>query len=110
MDSTNVAITLNKAGEEPIYRQVIDSIRHQIETGVLRPGDRLPASRDLADALGISRISVVNAYAELQSAGVLSAHAGRGTFIAGLPAQAADPRLLPSVAANPVAQSMLRLA
>src|SRR4051794_8452970 len=110
MDTLPTLISLNKNAEEPLYRQLIRSIRDQIAEGVLRPGDRLPASRDLADALGISRISVVNAYAELQSAGVLSAHAGRGTFIAGLPAQVADPRLLPSVAANPVAQSMLRLA
>ena len=110
METISFSIPLNKEAEEPIYRQVIRSIQEQIAQGVLRPGERLPASRDLADALGISRISVVNAYAELQSAGMLSAHAGRGTFVAGTAIAASDPRLLPSVAANPVAQSMYRLA
>lgn len=110
MDSTNISIALNKAAEEPIYRQLIDSIRQQIEQGILHPGDRLPASRDLADMLGISRISVVNAYAELQAAGQLSAHTGRGTFVAGPTAHPSDPHLLPSIAANPIVQSIHKLA
>ncbi len=110
MERIRPAIEVDKGAEEPIYRQLIRAIREQIADGVLRPGDRLPASRDLADMLGVSRISVVNAYAELRSSGVLSAHPGRGTFVAGVSAAAADPRILPSVAANPIAQSMLRLA
>ncbi len=104
------AISLNKRAEEPIYRQLIRSIREQVELGALQPGERLPASRDLAHVLGISRISVVNAYAELQSSGLLSAHPGRGTFVATVSTPTTDPRVLPSVAANPVAQSMHRLA
>ncbi len=103
-------ISLNKRAEEPIYRQLIRSIREQITQGALQPGERLPASRDLAHELGISRISVVNAYAELQSSGLLSAHPGRGTFVAAPSSSTTDPRMLPSIAANPVAQSMTRLA
>src|SRR5579859_209494 len=103
-DATTLAIPLNKAAEEPIYRQVMRAIQEQIAQGSLQPGDRLPPSRDLADTLGISRISVVNAYAELRAAGILSAHPGRGTFVAGLVAAIADPRQLPSIAANPAAQ------
>lgn len=80
---SKLAISLDREGEEPIYRQLIRYIRSQIESGELVPGTRLPASRDLAKQLNISRISVVNAYAELRSQGFLSAHAGRGTFIAG---------------------------
>jgi GntR family transcriptional regulator/MocR family aminotransferase len=108
MDTFSIAI--NKFAEEPIYRQVMHSIQEQIARGTLQPGDRLPASRDLAETLGISRISVVNAYAQLQESGALSAHPGRGTFVANPPAPTADPRLLPSIAANPVIQSMQRLA
>ncbi len=103
-DATTLAIPLNKSAEEPIYRQVMRGIQEQITRGALQPGDRLPPSRDLADALGISRISVVNAYAELRAAGVLSAHPGRGTFVAGLVAVISDPRQLPSIAANPAVQ------
>jgi DNA-binding transcriptional MocR family regulator len=83
LNASKLAIALDRDGEEPIYRQLIRHIRAQIESGILPAGARLPASRDLAHQLQISRISVVNAYAELRSEGFLSAHAGRGTFIAG---------------------------
>lgn len=83
LNPSKLAIGLEREGEEPIYRQLIRHIRAQIESGTLSAGTRLPASRDLAQQLNISRISVVNAYAELRAEGFLSAHAGRGTFIAG---------------------------
>jgi len=81
LNSPNLLVSLDRDGEEPIYRQLIRSIRMQIESGTLPSGARLPASRDLARQLNISRISVVNAYAELRAEGFLSAHAGRGTFV-----------------------------
>ncbi|MCU0499516.1 MAG: PLP-dependent aminotransferase family protein [Anaerolineae bacterium] len=80
--SPNIQFSLDREGEEPIYRQLIRHIKTQIDSGVLPTGTRLPASRDLAQHLNISRISVVNAYAELRAEGYLSAHAGRGTFVA----------------------------
>src|SRR5262245_14547206 len=83
LNPSKLAISLDRDGEEPIYRQLIRHIRAQIESGTLNAGTRLPASRDLAQQLNISRISVVNAYAELRAEGFLSAHAGRGTFISG---------------------------
>ena len=82
LESPALSITLDRDGEEPIYRQLIRNVRLQIESGMLTAGMRLPASRDLANQLNISRISVVNAYAELRAEGYLSAHAGRGTFVA----------------------------
>ena len=83
MPNSDLNIPIDRDSEEPIYRQLIRQIRAQIDSGALATGSRLPASRELADALAISRISVVNAYAELRAEGFLSAHAGRGTFIAG---------------------------
>lgn len=80
-NANQLSLALDRDGEEPIYRQLIRHIRAQIDSGSLPSGARLPASRELADALSISRISVVNAYAELRSEGYLSAHAGRGTFV-----------------------------
>ncbi|MBK8134976.1 MAG: PLP-dependent aminotransferase family protein [Chloroflexi bacterium] len=80
-NANQLSLALDRDGEEPIYRQLIRHIRSQIDSGSLPSGARLPASRELADALNISRISVVNAYAELRSEGYLSAHAGRGTFV-----------------------------
>jgi DNA-binding transcriptional MocR family regulator len=49
----------------------------------LRPGERIPASRELASQLGVHRTTVANAYAELESEGLISGHVGRGTFIRG---------------------------
>lgn len=83
MNAANFNVPLDRDSEEPIYRQLIRYIRAQIDSGMLPAGARLPASRDLARQLNISRISVVNAYAELRAEGYLSAHAGRGTFVAG---------------------------
>lgn len=91
MLNTNLVVPLDRDSEEPIYRQLIRHIRAQIESGTLTAGTRLPASRDLARQLNISRISVVNAYAELRAEGYLSAHAGRGTFVAGERDSAAAP-------------------
>lgn len=72
---------LDRDSEEPLYRQLIRQIKSQIDSGHLPIGTRLPASRELAEQINISRISVVNAYAELRAEGYLSAHAGRGTFV-----------------------------
>jgi DNA-binding transcriptional MocR family regulator len=80
---SNFSVPIDRDSEEPIYRQLIRQVRAQIESGGLPAGTRLPASRDLARQLNISRISVVNAYAELRAEGYLSAHAGRGTFVSG---------------------------
>ena len=79
--SSQLTIELDKDTQEPIYRQLIRLIREQIDSGELENGTRLPASRDLALQLSISRISVVNAYAELRAEGYLSTHTGRGTFV-----------------------------
>ena len=81
MTDLSSSLTIDRESEEPIYRQLIRQIRARIDSGSLPAGARLPASRDLARQLKISRISVVNAYTELQAAGLLSARAGRGTFV-----------------------------
>ncbi|MDE2747503.1 MAG: PLP-dependent aminotransferase family protein [Chloroflexota bacterium] len=82
MANPGLNITLQRESEAPLYRQLIEQIRGLIDGGDLPGGARLPASRGLARQLGVSRISVVNAYSELRAAGYLSAHAGRGTFVA----------------------------
>jgi DNA-binding transcriptional MocR family regulator len=76
-------VTLAKDSLEPIYQQIARHFRAQIESGRLGPGDRLPPTRDLARQLGIGRISVVSAYAQLQAEGLIAAHAGRGTYVSG---------------------------
>jgi 2-aminoadipate transaminase len=65
----------------PLYVQLRDQLRALVHAGDLRPGDRIPASRELATMLGVHRTTVANAYAELESEGLIQGHVGRGTFI-----------------------------
>jgi DNA-binding transcriptional MocR family regulator len=65
----------------PLYVQLCDQLRALVHAGDLRPGDRIPASRELARHLGVHRTTVANAYAELESEGLIEGHVGRGTFI-----------------------------
>jgi DNA-binding transcriptional MocR family regulator len=67
----------------PLYVQLCDQLRALVHSGDLRSGDRIPASRELAGQLGVHRTTVANAYAELESEGLISGHVGRGTFICG---------------------------
>lgn len=74
------------------YEMVIDRIEEQILSGTLTVGDRLPAERDLAAMLGVSRAAVREAIRSLEAQGVLvsSVGAGRdgGTSVSALPSQA----------------------
>ncbi|HTS11930.1 MAG TPA: PLP-dependent aminotransferase family protein [Candidatus Limnocylindrales bacterium] len=65
----------------PLYVQLRDQLRALVASGDLRSGDRIPASRELASQLGVHRTTVANAYAELESEGLIQGHVGRGTFI-----------------------------
>src|SRR6266478_3876350 len=65
----------------PLYIQLRDQLRSLVHAGDLHPGDRIPASRELAQMLGVHRTTVANAYAELESEGLIQGHVGRGTFI-----------------------------
>jgi DNA-binding transcriptional MocR family regulator len=68
--------------ERPVYRQIADQIRGEIERARLAAGDRLPPIRDLARSLGVNRDTVALAYESLARAGVLESTVGRGTFVA----------------------------
>ncbi len=75
-------IPLDRNSGIPIYRQVERFLREQIQCGALPPETRLPATRELATSLGVSRITVTNAYAELEAEGLLHSQPGSGTFVA----------------------------
>lgn len=66
----------------PVGRQLQDQLRRAIRSGRLTTGERLPATRVLADQLGVSRGVVVDAFAQLESEGYLEAVVGSGTFVA----------------------------
>jgi 2-aminoadipate transaminase len=76
-----IPLHLQPESHVPLYIQLRDQIRALVHSGDLHPGDRIPASRELAGQLGVHRTTVANAYAELESEGLISGHVGRGTFI-----------------------------
>ena len=65
----------------PIYLQVKAYVLDKIKTGYYKPGDKLPAERQLSEMLGISRNTVSAAYKELLLEGILDSEQGRGTFV-----------------------------
>ena len=74
-------IPLDHQSDTPLYLQIVEYLREGIVSGRLEPDTRLPASRRLADDLGVSRITIENAYAELEAAGLVRRQMGSGTYV-----------------------------
>jgi len=74
-------LELNAESEVPLYRQLYERIRELVGSGALQRGERLPATRELAGALGLNRTTVSAAYALLESEGLVQGHVGRGSFV-----------------------------
>jgi len=85
-----LAFRPDPSGGEAVYEQLARYLGELIETGRIVPGERLPASRELAGQLGLSRNTVSHAYQILCDRRVLSAHVGRGTFVAARPLRVID--------------------
>jgi|SRR5271165_5013713 len=64
-----------------LYEQIVQQIEDSILKGSLKPGDQLPAERDLAQSFGVSRTAVREAIKALREKGLVEAYSGRGTFI-----------------------------
>jgi Transcriptional regulators containing a DNA-binding HTH domain and an aminotransferase domain (MocR family) and their eukaryotic orthologs len=93
MSDSALSIAFNPAGIEldpkkGLSRQLYQALRQRVLDGRLGSGSRLPASRDLAAALGISRNSVVRAYDQLYAEGFIEGRIGDGTYVAQLPEKA----------------------
>ena len=73
----------NAASGVPIYLQLMEQVKHAIETGALRPGDQLPGIRPLAEELVINPNTVAKAYRELEHDGVIELRHGAGAFVTG---------------------------
>jgi GntR family transcriptional regulator len=67
--------------EGPIYVQISQSVRRLLARGELKPGDKLPSSRELAQTLGVNPNTVVHAYSKLEDDEVTETRRGLGTFI-----------------------------
>jgi|SRR3954469_18059923 GntR family transcriptional regulator len=71
----------NPASGVPIYLQLMEQVKHAIETGALRPGEQLPGIRPLAEELVINANTVAKAYRELEHEGVIELRHGAGAFV-----------------------------
>jgi GntR family transcriptional regulator/MocR family aminotransferase len=74
-------IAIRRNAKTPIHRQIYEAYRAAIIAGNLRPGQRIPSTRVLADELGVSRFPVLNAHAQLLAEGYLVSRVGAGTVV-----------------------------
>lgn len=72
---------LNHSSGIPVYLQLMQQIRHGVETGALRAGERLPTIRSLAEELVVNPNTVVRAYRELQHEGIVELRQGSGAYV-----------------------------
>jgi len=82
--------SVDALGNKPVYRaiktsrlyeQIVQQVEESILKGQLKPGDQLPAERDLAQRFGVSRTAVREAVKALREKGLVEAYSGRGTFV-----------------------------
>jgi GntR family transcriptional repressor for pyruvate dehydrogenase complex len=64
-----------------IYEEIVEQLKGMISRGDLQPGNKLPAERDMAESLGVSRASVREALTALETMGILDIRPGEGTFV-----------------------------
>ncbi|WP_317204371.1 PLP-dependent aminotransferase family protein [Janthinobacterium sp.] len=93
------ALPLDRADPAPLFRQLYGAVKEAILNGAIGAGLQLPPTRELCRLLGVSRQTVLNAYAQLTAEGYLSGSVGKGTFVS---AQ------LPAAARSVVAPGLLR--
>ena len=76
-----IRLQITTGSRLPIYRQVVDQIRHAVAAGQLSTGDPMPSVRALAGELVVNPNTIAKAYAQLVRDGVLESQRGRGYFV-----------------------------
>src|SRR5688572_21629851 len=101
-------IELRSEDPRPVYRQIADEVRRGVAVGILKPGEGLPAARELAKQLKLNPNTVQHAYRTLAQEGIAVTRRGLGVFISEAPRR--DSRQNPSVVARRIAEQALREA
>ena len=83
-------IHLDHRDSRPIYEQIADAFRRQIEAGILRPGDKLPSVRELSGQLTINPNTIQRAYRDLEKDGWIESSPGKGSFVRGIARSSSD--------------------
>ena len=84
-----VLLLLDRHAGTPVYRQIVDQVRFQVASGVLRVDQELPSTRALAAEHGVNPMTVSKAYTELERDGVLLRRPGRPHVVANRPEEQA---------------------
>jgi GntR family transcriptional regulator len=100
-------VELRKDDPRPVYRQIADELQRSVAVGILKPGDSLPATRQLAAELKLNANTVQHAYRTLQQEGVIEMRRGLGAFVAAAPKES---RHRPGAVARQIAERALREA
>jgi GntR family transcriptional regulator len=95
-------IQLNAASGVPLYLQIVEQVKHAIETGAIRAGEQLPSVRQVAEELTVNPNTVAHAYKELEHENVIEIRHGSGAFI--------SDSVLPRASLMQKAQSLARAA
>jgi GntR family transcriptional regulator len=74
-------ITINLTDGVPIYRQIVNQVKYLVASGLIQPGEELPPIRTLALQLKVTPNTIVKAYGELETSGVIHKRRGSGTFV-----------------------------
>ncbi len=77
---------LHSESSTPIYRQIVDQLRREINAGLLKPGDALPSVRQVAERHTINPMTVSRAYSLLEAEGLLTRQRGKPMSVAAQPA------------------------
>ncbi len=76
-----MTLRLNPSSGIPLYVQLVEQVKHAIETGAIQAGDQLPSVRKMAEDLLINPNTVARAYQDLEREGVIALRHGSGAFI-----------------------------
>ena len=78
-------VHLDYRDARPIYTQIVDGYREQIEAGILSPGEKLPSVRELAVQLSINPNTIQRSYRQLEAEGWIATVPGKGCFVCAVP-------------------------
>lgn len=84
-------VALNEQSKEPVYRQLANELRKAILDGRLKPGDKMPSTRDLCRSMKVSRFTVMRSFEDLSAQGFIKTVSGSGTYVSNpVPTQASN--------------------
>jgi GntR family transcriptional regulator len=75
-------LRINFSSGVPIYLQLMEQIKHAVDTGAIRGGEQLPTIRKIAEELAMNPNTVAKAYRELEREGIIDVRHGSGAYVA----------------------------